>query len=943
VTQDFRFDTAFEQQVARTPGAIALRANAETVTYAELDARANGVANHLRAMGVGSGAFVGLYVERSIGAVAALLGILKIDAAVVPLPPAWPDDRVAGILQHAGLDAVIDAAATPLAADPSTRTLRLDDALRADTGTPVLPRSASRSDGPAFVICSSGSTGMPKMIVRSHKSFLHRLQWTWEQHPYSADDVCVQKSFQATTHAVYELFEPLLRGVPVRIVPDESLRDLASFWDLLSVERATRLLIVPSMLQASLELPGFVAPPLRLLVLMGEHVTAALASRVASAFPVNTKIFSIYGSSEASSTLVTDLRTPLQSGEDLPLGRAISPAVSASVLDADLRPVAPGGTGMLYVSGSPLFTGYFRNPEGTEAVLETLGTEPLYCTGDQVRVLADGSFVFVGRADDIVKVRGFRVDVGEVERCLSRASGVRQCVVAPYPDATSASTLLGFVTPADVQQPALFAWLRSQLPAYMLPSAIITVDAFPRTQSGKIDRRRLIAEHREDALNSTAVSYESETERTVARVWAEVLQLRLVERDRSFFEIGGTSLTVFAATHRLREALGLTTNALGAASLYTNPTVAALAAAIDRGTAAQEETILVPLRRGDGSDRSPLFVVSSAGGTLGAYEKVVRALRTPRDVVGLRDPFLAGDRDPTQGFQRWTRRYTDAIRRRQPRGPYHVLAYSSAGAFGYEVAQQLRADGEDVALLALVDPVAMDYLSPRRFGRWALSARFMSSKVRRLVRWAGLMRAVVPRVLRRNRSREDANDWTLSAVEFEEHASWATSDRGNILRFASLLELNTGRPFAIHERELDAVAPSAYLDVLLAHVARVDASIEPEMIRRAVIQYELQVKSQQRYRLQHYDGTVYLFDVAGPFSGLDAAHVRPYVRRLYARSLPLDTLSDRARELLAPFPEGLRVHYGCMRNDVFAERLAAELDTALESVDQAAAQTITGR
>jgi hypothetical protein len=373
-----------------------------------------------------------------------------------------------------------------------------------------------------------------------------------------------------------------------------------------------------------------------------------------------------------------------------------------------------------------------------------LGAERLYRTADQVHVLADGSFVFVGRTDDVVKVRGFRVDLSEVERWLSRGPGVRQCVVAPYPDASSAATLLAFVTPADVQTPALFAWLRSHLPAYMLPSVIVPMDRFPLTPSGKIDRRRLVADHRQVAAKSPAVNYESDTERTIASVWGELLQLPVIERDRSFFEIGGTSLTVFAAAHRLREAFGLTTKALGAATLYTHPTVAALAGAIDHGTEAQAETVLVPLRRGDGSGRPPLFVVSSAGGTLGAYEKVVRALRTPREVVGLRDPFLAGDRDPTEGFQRWTRRYTDAIRRQQPRGPYHILAYSSAGAFGYEIAQQLRADGEGVALLALVDPVAMDYAGRRRFGRWALSARFMSGKARRLVRWGGLLRAVVP-------------------------------------------------------------------------------------------------------------------------------------------------------------------------------------------------------
>lgn len=927
--QEFRFDTAFEEQAARTPDDLALRSADGTITYAELDARANRVANQLREAGISSGAFVGLHLERSIESVAAILGILKIDGAVVPLPPSWPAVRVNEILRHGRFDAVIDAAATPVTTETGTRTLRLEDAMRAESAAAARVDRGG-SDSPAFVICSSGSTGTPKMIVRSHRSFLHRLQWTWAQHAYSKDDVCVQKSFQATTHAVYELFEPLLRGVAVRIVSDESLRDLANFWELLAQERVTRLLIVPSMLQASLELPGFVPPPLQVLVLMGEHVSAGLAAHAAAAFPVGMRIFSIYGSSEASSTLVTDLRSSHWLDEDPPLGRPISPDVRAFALDANLEPVAPGGVGMLYVSGSPLFSEYFRNPKGTEAVFAMVGAERLYRTADQVRVLPDGSFLFVGRADDVVKVRGFRVDLSEVARWLSRAPGVRQCVVVPYPNATSAATLLAFVVPADIQAPALVTWLRSHLPAYMLPSAIVPVDRFPQTPSGKIDRRRLVADYRDFADNSAGVNYESDTERTIARVWSDLLQLPVVERERSFFEIGGTSLTVFAAAHRLREAFGLTSKALGAATLYTYPTVAALAEAIDRGAEAEAETVLVPLRRGDGSGRPPLFVVSSAGGTLGAYEKVVRALRTPRDVLGLRDPFLAGDRDPTDGFQRWARRYTDAVRRRQPRGPYHILAYSSAGALGYEIAQQLRADGDDVALLALVDPVAMDYGSRRRFGRWALSSRFMSGNARRMVRWVGMLRAVVPRTLREKRTVANANDWTLSAAEFNAHASWATGDRDNILRFAALLELNTGQPFAIEVTELDGVAPSEYLDVLLAHVARVDASIDRELIRRAVIQYELQVKSQHNYRPQRYDGPVYVFDVSGPFSGLESALLRPYVRKLHARSLPFDGLSERARKLLAPFPEGLRAHYGCMRNDSFAERLAGELASALE-------------
>lgn len=934
VTAEFRFDVAFEQQAARTPDAVALRAVEGALTYADLDNRANQVASALHAAGVRAGAFVGLHLERSPDAVAALLGIHKAGGAVVPLPPAWPAERVAEILRFARLDAVIDDGATPLAAAADTRVVRLGDAWR----RPAAPPSsrAGSGDQPAFVICSSGSTGTPKMIVRSHRSFHHRLRWTWEQHPFGPDDVCVQKSFVATTHAVYELFEPLLRGVAVRLVSDAALRDLTGFWSLLAAERVTRLLIVPSLLQASLDLPGFAPPPLRVLVLMGEHVGAALASRVAAVFPASTRIFSIYGSSEASSTLVADLRAPRPPDDDPPLGTPISADVRAHALDDALEPVPPGRTGTLYVAGTPLFSEYFRNPEGTAAVLTRRGAEPWYRSGDQVRVREDGSVVFAGRADGVVKVRGFRVDVGEVERWLARGPGVGQAVVVPHPDAASAATLLAFVTPADVAPAPVFAWLRAHLPAYMVPSVLVARDELPRTPSGKLDRLRLAREYRPAAAVLDAASFATETERTVAAVWSGVLDGRAVTRDASFFEVGGTSLTVFAAAHRLRAAFGLTPQQLGAATFYAHPALADLAAAIERArrgeavAAPADDAVLVPLRRGDGSGRPPLFVVSPAGGAVGAYDKLVRALRAPCDVVGIRDPFLSGDRDPTEGFQRWVRRYTDAIRRRQPAGPYHIVAYSSAGAYGLEIAQQLRAERAAVGLLALVDPVGMDHLDPRRFGHWSLRARFSRASVRRVIRWGGELRALVPRVLRAGRTAA-VNDWTLSRGQFEELAAWARTNHANIVRYAALLELNTGRPFAFADGALDAVAPSGYLDALLARVADVDPAIDAEMIGRAVVQYELQAKAQHRYRLQRYDGVVHLFEVAGPYAGLVAVQLRPYVRRLVARTVALDGLTPRVSELLRPLPEALHRHFASMRNDAFATRLAAELDALLDA------------
>ena len=223
-------------------------------------------------------------------------------------------------------------------------------------------------------------------------------------------------------------------------------------------------------------------------------------------------------------------------------------------------------------------------------------------------------------------------------------------------------------------------------------------------------------------------------------MWRDVLKHAAIRPDSSFFEVGGTSLSVFAVVHRLRAAFGLDRRQLSDQALYQFPTVEALAAHIDglqRGTASPApagNTILVTLKSGEDPSLPPFFVIASAGGTLGAYEKLARVLKTRREIVGVRDPFIWGERDATMGFDHWVALYVSAIQQRQPEGPYYIGAYSSAGAFGYEIARQLRRDGRDVRLLALIDPLGMDSLVKQGFGYWALRARYMRPSFRRIVR-----------------------------------------------------------------------------------------------------------------------------------------------------------------------------------------------------------------
>ncbi|HEX9055720.1 MAG TPA: non-ribosomal peptide synthetase, partial [Gemmatimonadales bacterium] len=577
----FLLHECFARQAGRTPGRVALYYKDRSITFAELAAAVHRVAEALRSQGTGAGRYVGLHMERSIDYVIALLGILEANGAAVPLPPSYPEGRLREILSFAEIDAIVDDAETPLDPALSDRVVHFGDLAGAPGGTAAGlaatdAAAPGRADQPAFVLCSSGSTGKPKMIVRSHRSFFHRLQWTWDHHPYAPGEVCCQKSFMTTTHAIYELFEPLLAGTPVVIIPDQEVRDLERFWETIRTRGISRLLIVPSLLQASLDMPGFAAPPVRVLVLMGEYVHPRLAGRALESFPEPARVFSIYGSTEASSTLVCDLRESYRAGEELPLGRPISPDVRASVLGAGLEPVGPGEAGMLHIAGPALFKEYFKDPALTASVLVEPpdDTGPLYDTRDQVRRMPDGSLLFMGRVDHTVKIRGFRVDLEEVERALLLHPDVSQGAVLAGAGDSGSALLLAFVTPATVDQAGVYRVLRDQLPGYMVPSVVVGLPAFPLTASGKVDRRKLLEQYAARAATAAAPDRGlSETGRRVSEVWQGVLKHGDIRPDSSFFEVGGTSLTVFAAVHRLREAFGLDRSRLSDQAIYQFPTV----------------------------------------------------------------------------------------------------------------------------------------------------------------------------------------------------------------------------------------------------------------------------------------------------------------------------------------------------------------------------------
>lgn len=941
----------FGKRAALHPDAIALHYGDRSVTYRALEAAALELTRRLDELGMGPGHLVGVHVPRSPEWVAAVLGVLQSGAAVVPLPPDYPSRRLEEICEYGELELVIDSAGTPaafafdgpavtiaeLAADPAGPAGVTDGAVAPVAGA-VAPEPAPNPvvdpDSPAFVLSSSGSTGHPKLIVRSHRSFFHRLHWTWRRHPFADGELGCQKAHMTTTHALYELLEPLLAGAPTVIVSDEEARNLERFWDTVRARGVTRLLIVPSALRASLEV-GVDPPPLEVVVLMGEYVAPDLAEQAVESFPRGTHLYSIYGSTEASSALVVDLRESLVPGQELPLGVPIAPEVEAFVLDDEDRPVPPGEAGRLYLAGMNLFSGYLNDPELTAAVLVDVPVHPtpVYDTRDRVRRSDDGSLHFVGRVDHTIKVRGFRVELPEVERAIRDHPGVRQAAVVVSSEGTAAATLTGFYLPADIDVSSVYETVRDRLPDYMVPSALIGLDEFPLTSSAKVDRVRL-----EEEYGSPEPGFQrepSETETRVADVWADTLGHRRFRLDTSFFEAGGSSLSVFTMVHRLREVFGLDRTELDEEAVYRASSVEGLAALIDgvrSGTPApRQDTVPVAVTlhaAGTGNeDRPPLFLVPSAGGTLGAYERLTHALGGEREVIGLRDPYLWGDRPLAESFDRWTDRFLDAVRARQPVGPYNICAYSSAGSFGYEMARRLIDAGQEVALV-LVDPLVMDRTSRWRYGYWALRATWMRPPLRALVRLAGRVRTPLVRAAVALGIGTRAASYAPSEEEAAAAAEQARTGRGHLMNLAALLELNTGLPYALVEDDFDGVPPDEYLRVLTDRVAEVTPEVDPERIERLVVQYAVQARAQHAYHLRPYRGRVVLVEPETRYAGLVVELLRPWIRDLDARKIPIGPPSTRERIITKRFG-ALATHFRSMRDETFARGLAREVREVL--------------
>ncbi|MEU9736143.1 amino acid adenylation domain-containing protein [Streptomyces sp. NPDC048002] len=681
-----------ESRAARTPDAPALVSGPTTLTYGELNSRANRLAHHLRSLGARPGSVVAVSLPRSVELVVSLLAVLKSGAAYLPLDPDYPAPRLAYMLRDARPVCAVTDRADRLPADSGTPAVILAG-LDVSAYPWVNPARGLTPSHPAYVIYTSGSTGRPKGVVVSHGAIDNRLRWMQHAYRLSPGDRVLQKTPSSFDVSVWEFFWPLREGATLVLAEPGGHKDPVYLARLIREQAVTVCHFVPSMLQVFLAGPDAAGcGGLRQVFCSGEALPRETANAFGRLLP-GVELHNLYGPTEAAVDVTYHACVPDGSGP-VPIGRPVW-NTRLYVLDCALQPCPPGVAGELYLAGRQLADGYLNRPALTAArfVADPFGPAGtrMYRTGDLARWTDGGEIEYLGRTDDQVKLRGQRIELGEIEAALAARPGVDGACALVRED-----RLIGYVT-GDADPVTVRAALARELPEHMVPAAVIGLAAFPLSPNGKLDRRALPAPRFTGAAAGRPTDAREEA---LALLYAQVLGAEAVGPDDAFFDLGGTSLLAVRLVTRIRQEFG---TELTIGSLFEAPTPAALAARLqDTGPAAADALgVVLPLRTS--GDRPPLFAVHPAGGLAWCYAGLAARLDPGQPVYGIQARGLTGDEPLPRTLQEEAEDYVRHIRALRPHGPYRLLGWSVGGVLAHTVAVLLQEAGERVELLALLD------------------------------------------------------------------------------------------------------------------------------------------------------------------------------------------------------------------------------------------------
>lgn len=728
-----------EATMRHTPDAPAVRADGRTLSYAELDAQSMRVARSLAAAGVRRGDVVAVAVPRSCDLSVALLGVMRAGAAYMPIEADQPAERIAVMIAEARPRLGIVSAAFGMPLPVVLPMYMIEQGVLSGTGPSAIDTSASSTaieperpaaDTAAYVIFTSGSTGIPKGVVVEHAAIVNRLVWMREHYGIGAQDRILQKTPVTFDVSVWELFLPFVAGALLVMAPPSAHRDPAWLSRIIDDDAITVMHFVPSMLAAFLaehaEGAGRVTSSLRQVFCSGEALPAELRDRFHACY--DAELHNLYGPTEAAVDVTWWPASRDDRTDPVPIGFPVW-NTAMYVLDRRLRALPPGVAGDLYIAGAQLARGYLNRPEFTA---ERFIADPfvsgtrMYLTGDRAAWRADGALTYLGRSDQQVKIRGVRIEPGEIESAIMAVGAYAQAHVVARTMPDGETRLVAYVVPASVaaQTPEakaaegarLRTELQRRLPETMVPAHVMLLDTVPLTSSGKLDRKALPMPEQGAGSGRATVT---DSERRVAALFADLLQVdaTTLRADDDFFLLGGHSLLAARCMLRVRGEWGVKA---GIGALFANPTIARFASYLDgymeQATTArtQSEGLGALVRLADrareasaNAEAPPLFCIHPAGGISWCYAALGRALSGHRATYGVQADLL-GETRPAS-LEQMAGEYVRRIREVQPFGPYHLAGWSVGGIIAQEMAVQLQDAGASVALVALLDAYPSDH------------------------------------------------------------------------------------------------------------------------------------------------------------------------------------------------------------------------------------------
>jgi aspartate racemase len=705
----------FEAQVEKTPDAIALSFHGQSLTYRELNQRANQLAHFFIDQGIQPGELVAISMHRCFEMVVGFWGVLKAGAAYVPIDPAYPQERQTYMLQDSQARIILtQKCLAECWCDQSATVLYLDadwqwTIAAYPTHNPALTVSA---DHPAYVIYTSGSTGNPKGVKIPHRGVVNHSAAIVQMFELSQRDRVMQFSSMSFDIIVEEVYPALVTGASLVLRPEEISASIHQFLEFVEAHHIT-VLDLPTAFWHELvnRLAAFnltMPPSVRLVVVGGEK-----ASRIAYAEWVkqvghHPRWLNTYGPTET--TVTTTIYDPIAANYDpeqgeIPIGKPIANA-EVYVLDADLKPVPLGESGELHIGGAGLALEYHNLPGRTSEkfIPNPFSQDPnsrLYKTGDTVRYLSDGNLEFVGRIDFQVKIRGFRIELGEIEICLEQHPSIRQAMVLAREDVPGNQSLVAYVIPQAAQsfdRSEVRLYLTQKLPTYMIPAAFVELDNFPITPNGKADRRALPKPETVALASKAVVAPSNATEAKLLQIWESVLGVSQLSITDNFFDLGGHSLLVARLLDRVAVEFEIN---LPLSVLLQAPTIEQLAI----GLTHPEPMRSLQLIRAGGA-KEPIFFIHDGVGEILLYRTLASHLDPERPIYGILP--LADAQRPIlhTRIEEMAAYYVQLIRSVQPEGSYWLAGLCAGGVLAYEIARQLQAQGNTISMVALMEAVS---------------------------------------------------------------------------------------------------------------------------------------------------------------------------------------------------------------------------------------------